>query len=288
LGDAQYAWLERDLSERRTPYRVLALHPLTSSYDLPGYRYGRGGTEVAKWSVAQRPSFEWGGEDATGANVLASKRPAYDAGAIHDLLTSQANQVVLKGHDHLYAHQELDGMVYLTLPKPDDTGQLTGDLWGWRDAINYPDSISIVLENSGFLSVEADSAAATFEYVRTYPPALFGMVSDSFTVLPLEVPSGPGPAEPLVTSITAIVPNPARLSPRIEFQLARSSSVTLSIRDVAGRLVRTLARGERRDGPQEITWDRTDDRGRRVAAGVYFVELATNHGVDARKLLLLR
>jgi hypothetical protein len=52
--------------------------------------------------------------------------------------------------------------------------------------------------------------------------------------------------------------------------------------------VRTLARGERRDGPQEITWDRTDDRGRRVAAGVYFVELATNHGVDARKLLLLR
>ena len=286
IGDAQYAWLAEDLAAHPTPYRLTALHHLTSSFDEPGYRYGRGGIEVAKWRVAGRPSFEWGGEDATGTSMIATRRPAYTDGALHDLLAARGNQVVVKGHDHLFARQELDGMVYVTLAKPDDTGQLTGHLWGWKDELNYPDSVSIALENSGFLSIVADRDRATFEYVRTYPSELFGVVSDAFTVLPHDLDTTPSATS--ITSITGIAPNPARTSPRIEFQLARAGSITLAVRDLNGRLVRELVRGERMAGDQEVTWDRADTRGRRVASGVYFVELRTDAGVDAVKLLVLR
>jgi subtilisin family serine protease len=66
-------------------------------------------------------------------------------------------------------------------------------------------------------------------------------------------------------------PNPFASSTSIRFMLPATATVDLRIFDVAGRLIRTLASGERREaGLQQIRWDGRDAGGSRVASGVYF------------------
>jgi hypothetical protein len=282
LGQAQYDWLAADLAEKRTPYSVFAIHHLTSSYERPTPGYGRGGIEVAKYSVAGRPSFEWGGEDTSGAYVLDQRRP-FESGAPHDLLASAGCQVLLKGHDHFGVRQILDGMIYQTVPKLDDTGARTGDLWGWRPATFYPEELSIFRENSGYLTVSADDEAATWSYVRTYPPEVFGMVSDSFTVLPDD--SAFPPPSPRVSLVRNVSPNPFRHQVRIEYDIARAGETSLSIYDVAGRFVASVFRRVMEPGTYETTWDGKDRNGRAVASGVYFARLRSGDRVHAERLI---
>jgi hypothetical protein len=289
LGNDQYQWLHDDLVANPSPYSMVAIHHLTSCYTGPGEYYGRGGTEIAKWKVAHRPSFEWGGEDSTGQNVLATKRPGWAFGAIHDMLVQLGNQLVLKGHDHFHARQALDGMLYVTLAKPDDTGEQTGDLWGWRWWCFYPDAVTTIEPNSGFLSVVVRPDACTHSYIQTYPLDALGTVLDSYTLLPATGATSVGgaPAAARCTWIRSVSPNPSRGGSRVDFELARGGAVTLGIYDVSGRLVREVVRGTLADGAHAATWDGRDASGRQVAAGVYFAKLATPSRVDSVKMIVL-
>jgi len=84
------------------------------------------------------------------------------------------------------------------------------------------------------------------------------------------------------------VPNPFDGSTRIGFALARSESVRLAVYDVSGREVAVLHDGRREAGSHEVTWDGQDQRGRRVAAGVYFVRLSTESATAVRKVISTR
>ncbi len=277
LGDAQYEWLWGDLTAHRTPYSLLAVHHLTSTYAGSGQYYGRGGIEVVDWSIAGRPTFEWGGQDSTGADVLAAKRPAWTHGSVHAMLSSTGNQVVMKGHEHFHARQELDGMVYLTVAKPDDNGDQTGNLWGWRFFSFYPESLTHFEPNSGFVAIRTSPAQATYEYVQTYPVSGIGSVLDSFTLFPAvtsaePVASGPAPRR---TWIRGASPNPAAGAVRVDFELGRAGATEVAVYDATGRRVRGLVRGELPVGAHAATWDGRDAAGRRVAAGVYFAKLSS-------------
>lgn len=85
------------------------------------------------------------------------------------------------------------------------------------------------------------------------------------------------------------VPNPFERGTSIRYALRRTSRATLRVYDVRGVLVRTLVDRPHAAGVYESYWDGRDDRGRRVASGVYFYRLT---GVDGsahtRKLLMLR
>lgn len=84
-------------------------------------------------------------------------------------------------------------------------------------------------------------------------------------------------------------PNPFNPSTRILFELPVEADVTLSVYDVAGRLVRKLLVGERfRYGGHEVAWNGRDDRGRAQATGTYLYRLQAD-GVDrVRKMTLVR
>jgi len=84
------------------------------------------------------------------------------------------------------------------------------------------------------------------------------------------------------------MPNPARASAIIQFSLPAESDVRVSVYDVSGRHVATLADGSYEPGPHEVVWDGRDARGRRVADGVYFYAMSASGFHDARKLVLLR
>jgi hypothetical protein len=83
-------------------------------------------------------------------------------------------------------------------------------------------------------------------------------------------------------------PNPFNASTTITFTLPERAVVDLAVYDAAGRRVATLATGVRPAGGHEITWDGTDDAGRRVGTGVYFYKLDAAGQAVTRKIAILR
>ncbi len=83
-------------------------------------------------------------------------------------------------------------------------------------------------------------------------------------------------------------PDPFRGEAAIRLVLATGGPLELTVHDVGGRAVRTLLRGELPAGVQRTVWDGRDDRGRAVAAGVYFIRAATGEETAVRKVTRAR
>ncbi len=83
-------------------------------------------------------------------------------------------------------------------------------------------------------------------------------------------------------------PNPFNPATRIEYMLEKSCHVSLKIYNVTGQLVRTLVDEHQKSGSSSIIWNGRDERGRRVASGVYFYRLEAGEFVTSKKIVLLR
>jgi hypothetical protein len=96
------------------------------------------------------------------------------------------------------------------------------------------------------------------------------------------------PMRPAVTMLAPAYPNPFGTSATIEFSLSDPGPITLAVFGVDGRRVRTLADGEWEPGVYRLEWDGQDERGHRASAGIYFVQLRTNHGRFTKRVSNLR
>jgi subtilisin family serine protease len=72
-------------------------------------------------------------------------------------------------------------------------------------------------------------------------------------------------------ALSPMVPNPMTARGSISLALASAGDLSVVVFDASGRRVRDLFAGELAAGPQRLAWDGTDDAGRRVAPGLYFV-----------------
>jgi predicted outer membrane repeat protein len=93
---------------------------------------------------------------------------------------------------------------------------------------------------------------------------------------------------PGATALRSIYPNPFNPSVTITFELDAETSVEVAVYDVRGSLVRRLVSGRRAAGPHRLKWDGTNDRGGRVASGVYLVQLRSQTRVDQKKIVLIK
>jgi len=64
--------------------------------------------------------------------------------------------------------------------------------------------------------------------------------------------------------------NPSAGTTRLAFDLPRSGSARITVYDLSGRLVRSLASGSFEAGEHELEWDGRGESGERVATGLYF------------------
>jgi len=104
---------------------------------------------------------------------------------------------------------------------------------------------------------------------------------------PLDVTAAPVPA-PADLALAAR-PNPFNPRTTMTFTLRRTQPVTLTIHDVAGRLVRTLIDGEILPaGERARTWTGVDDRGRPVPSGVYRGRIQVGGRASVTTLTLVR
>lgn len=92
----------------------------------------------------------------------------------------------------------------------------------------------------------------------------------------------------LVTGLHPVAPNPIRSGTTLEFTMAKPGEVDLSIYSVGGRHLKTLFRGVVEPGVHTVRWNGTDDEGRRLSAGVYFVRLGTPEARFTRPMVWVR
>ncbi|MCK4680817.1 T9SS type A sorting domain-containing protein, partial [bacterium] len=83
-------------------------------------------------------------------------------------------------------------------------------------------------------------------------------------------------------------PNPFHDETRIVFELPSDGGATVSVYDVAGRLIRTLPESSGFAGPNLRTWDGTDADGNDMPSGVYFVRVTAGGESATGKVVLVR
>jgi immune inhibitor A len=91
-------------------------------------------------------------------------------------------------------------------------------------------------------------------------------------------------------TVPTLVAVPTPFSPSLEIRCAlpEAGRVRLSVYDLSGRLLATLADEERDAGLFVRTWDGKNDSGVEAAPGVYFVVLATQDLAVSKKVILMR
>ena len=153
LGDDQFHWLEKVLSGSKTKYKFVFIHHLVGGLD----ESARGGSEAAAM-------YEWGGQGAMNMDEFRRNRPEWSM-PIHQLLVKNQVSVVFHGHDHFFAKQDLDGIVYLLVPQP---GHSSSERMRSAEAYGYKKGD--FLPPAGHVRVSVSSDRAKFDYIRTYSP----------------------------------------------------------------------------------------------------------------------
>ena len=136
----------------------------------------RGGIEAVKY-------LEMGGYNLDGTWGFDEARPGW-AMPIHQLMVAHNATIFFQGHDHLYAKQDLDGIVYQTGPVPARSGLYDAT----ASARNFNYNHGTVLGGSGYLRVSVSPEEVNVDYVQTYLPGeedkthRDGMVADGYTI----------------------------------------------------------------------------------------------------------
>ncbi len=89
-------------------------------------------------------------------------------------------------------------------------------------------------------------------------------------------------------TLHANYPNPFNPTTTISWSLQSRARVELTVVNLLGQTVATLADGEYPAGTHSLRWDSRDQSGRRLASGVYFARLTTPSGSAVRKMMLLK
>ncbi len=84
-------------------------------------------------------------------------------------------------------------------------------------------------------------------------------------------------------TLNAAYPNPFNPVTTIRYALPDEMEVTVTVIDMAGRSVATLASGIQSSGYHAITWNAGEQ-----ASGIYFIKLATSDAVEIQKVMLVK
>jgi hypothetical protein len=83
-------------------------------------------------------------------------------------------------------------------------------------------------------------------------------------------------------------PNPFNPTTVIGYKLPVNSNVKLSIFNVLGQKIKTLANGFQNSGEHSLVWDATDEKNNSVSSGIYFYCLQTEEMNLQKKMLFIR
>jgi len=124
-----------------------------------------------------------------------------------------------------------------------------------------------------------DFSRLVVEFLLAHPKSPLAEVEDRWG--PARVASSP--------VLFPATPNPFSPATQLRCRLSEASLVTVTIHDVAGRVVRNLVNGEEWPaGDHELAWDGRGKSGESLAPGVYFVNLRAGLQTTVQKVVLVR
>tara|TARA_B000000532_G_C18687267_1_gene328004 strand:- start:90 stop:554 length:465 start_codon:yes stop_codon:yes gene_type:complete len=83
-------------------------------------------------------------------------------------------------------------------------------------------------------------------------------------------------------------PNPFNSITSISFQLQAESSVSVTIYDFMGNVVKDLFSGIESSGYKSINWDATNNNGDLVSTGMYFYRLRVGDASEVKRMMYLK
>jgi hypothetical protein len=179
LGQQQYNWLKQTLENSNAKYKFMFAHHMLGGTQ----NYVRGGAVPAHM-------FEWGGYNADGTTwAWDTKRPGWGSAPVRQLMIDNHVSAFFHGHDHQYAYEVRDGIVYQSVPQPNST--LNFNYYNESDP--YTER---VLSNPGHLRITVTPSQATVEYITSNGSSR--TVQHSYTILP----SVTGPTHTLTTAVS--------------------------------------------------------------------------------------
>ena len=146
LDETQYQWFKQTLEQSDAKFKFVFAHHVSGT--------GRGGIELAGL-------YEWGGYDKNGSWLFDEKRPGWPL-PLHQLMVQNGVTIFFQGHDHIFVKQELDGVIYQSMPEPADPN------YSLFNADKYLSGVE--LPNSGYVRVTVSADQVLVEYVRAYLP----------------------------------------------------------------------------------------------------------------------
>jgi len=148
LGKTQYQWLNRTLGESKAEYKFVFSHHLVGG----AFPEARGGIEYASF-------YEWGGENPDGSYGFDQHRPGWGV-PIHRMLVENNVTAFFHGHDHFFAKQELDGVIYQEVPQPATVSSPRD-----RPGAEYGYTRGVLLGSPGHIRVTLGPESGTVDYI---------------------------------------------------------------------------------------------------------------------------
>jgi hypothetical protein len=221
LGSTQYNWLKNTLENSKAKFKFLFSHQLVGGSGTEG----RGGTEFVHL-------FEMGGRNLDSTYAFNTQRPGWDK-PIHNLMVDTKSSIFFHGHDHLFAKQDKDGIVYQEVPQPSarNITTITGLPYGYANGTMLP--------NRGYMYVTVSSDKVQVDYIRTYMPSeenatrKNGDVAYSYTIVPSTVT---GVNDIIAEELIKVFPNPVNNKLYINYNTS-ISNYNIKVLSLSGELV---------------------------------------------------
>lgn len=168
IGDAQYQWLKQVLESSKARYKFVFEHHVLGT--------GRGAAALVH-------TYEWGGYNRNGsAFEFGSLRPTW-AKPIHQLMNDTGVTIFFGAHDHLFAREKVDNVIYQSVPNPADNTYTAFNADAYVPArvqlpgARYVASDGLTLPNAGHLLVTVSPQQVNVAYVRAVLPGDEGKAS---------------------------------------------------------------------------------------------------------------
>jgi flagellar hook assembly protein FlgD len=84
-----------------------------------------------------------------------------------------------------------------------------------------------------------------------------------------------------------VAPNPFSVSTEFRYVMTEDAAVTLYIRDISGRMIKTFVPQKETVGENSVVWDGTNDQGQKASPGIYFYTLVSGQNTVSGKLIYL-
>jgi len=89
-------------------------------------------------------------------------------------------------------------------------------------------------------------------------------------------------------SAVSIAPNPFHQLTNISFYIQQSTTASIQIFDINGRLIKTIARVQMLSGLNQFVWDAKNEKGIAMNDGIYFVRISAGIYSKTQKIMLMK